>query len=97
VKRVSGTVFPLTLVLVSIQPLSAQVQGQWANTATMQSARELNAQLRLVSGRVLSIGGADNNGNLLALSDSHAVDARKWQLEPGKNWSQASSLGFLRH
>jgi hypothetical protein len=43
VKRVSGTVFALTFVLVSIQPLSAQVQGQWANTGTMQSARELNA------------------------------------------------------
>ena len=85
-KRVSGTVFALTLVLVSIQPLSAQVRGQWANTR-MQSARELNAQLRLVSGKVLSIGGVDNNGNLLALSDSQAVDARKWQLEPGKNWS----------
>ncbi len=55
-KRVSGTVFALTLVLVSIQPLSAQVRGQWANTARMQSARELNAQLRLVSGKVLSIG-----------------------------------------
>ncbi len=86
-KRVSGTVFALTFVLVSIQLLSAQVRGQWANTGTMQSARELNAQLRLVSGKVLSIGGVDNNGNLLALSDSHAVDARKWQLEPGRNWS----------
>lgn len=86
--------FALTLVLVSIQPLSAQVQGQWANTATMQSARDLNAQLRLVSGKVLSIGEVDNHGNLLALSDSQAVDARKWQLEPGKNWSQASQPRF---
>jgi hypothetical protein len=40
----------------------------------MQSTRELNAQARLVSGKVLSIGRVDNNGNLLASAPSSHGD-----------------------
>ena len=48
-KQLSCAVFALTFVLIviGIQPLFAQVQGQWASTGTMQSARELNAQALL--------------------------------------------------
>ena len=68
------------LVLVSIQPVSAQVQGQWATTGTMQSARELNAQVRLISGQVLSIGGVDNNGSLLASAEVYSAGPGAWTL-----------------
>src|SRR3979411_1820110 len=58
-KRLAYAVFALTFVLIviGIQSLFAQVQGQWASSGTMQSARELNAQALLSNGKVLSIGG----------------------------------------
>ena len=59
-KKVPSAVFVLTFVLVGIQPLSAQSQGQWASTGAMNSTRELNAQVLLISRKVFSIGGADN-------------------------------------
>jgi hypothetical protein len=75
-------VFALTFVLIviGIQPLFAQVQGQWASSGTMQSARELNAQVLLSNGKVLSIGGVDNNGNLLASSELYTSTSGKWTL-----------------
>src|ERR1700686_1952148 len=82
VKRLSYAVFPLPfgLIVIGIQPLFAQVQGQWASTGTMQSARELNAQALLSNGKVLSIGGVDNNGNLLASSELYSSSSGKWAL-----------------
>ena len=81
-KRLSSAVFALSFVLVviGIQPLFAQVQGQWASTGTMQSARELNTQALLSNGKVLSIGGVDNNGNLLASSELYSSTSGKWTL-----------------
>ena len=81
-KRLSCAVFALTFVLIviGIQPLFAQVQGQWASRGTMQSARELNAQALLSNGKVLSIGGVDNNGNLLASSELYSSSSGKWAL-----------------
>ena len=79
-KRFSCAVFALTFVLVGIQPLFAQVQGQWASTGTMQSARELNTQVLLSNGKVLSIGGVDGNGNLLASSELYSASSGKWTL-----------------
>jgi centrosomal CEP192-like protein/galactose oxidase-like protein/Kelch motif protein len=82
VKRLSFVVFALTFVLIviGIQPLFAQVQGQWASSGTMQSARELNAQVLLSNRKVLSIGGIDNNGNLLASSELYNSTSGKWTL-----------------
>jgi len=80
VKRFSGAVFSLTFLLVSIQPLSAQVQGQWAITGTMQTGREFNAQVRLVSGKVLSIGGVDSNNNVLASVEVYSPGPGTWIL-----------------
>jgi hypothetical protein len=68
------------LVVVGIQPLFAQVQGQWASSGTMQSARKLNAQVLLSNGEVLSIGGVDNSGNLLASSELYSSTSGKWTL-----------------
>jgi len=68
----------LCLVLFAIAPLSAQVQGQWVSAGTMQSARELNAQVRLAGGKVLSIGGVDNNGNLLASAEVYSLSSGNW-------------------
>ncbi len=79
-KRLSCAVFALTFVLVAIPLPFAQVQGQWASTGTMQSARELNAQVLLSNGKVLSIGGVDNNGNLLASSELYSSSSGKWTL-----------------
>ena len=81
-KRRSCAVFALTFVLIviGIQPLFAQVQGQWASAGAMQSARELNAQALLSNGKVLSIGGVDNNGNLLASSELYNSSSGKWAL-----------------
>jgi centrosomal CEP192-like protein/HYDIN/CFA65/VesB family protein/galactose oxidase-like protein/Kelch motif protein len=82
-KKVSCAVFALafalTFVLLSIHPLSAQSQGQWASTSAMHSPRELNAQV-LVSGKVLSIGGVDNNGNVLASAEVYSASSGNWTL-----------------
>jgi hypothetical protein len=79
-KKFSCAVFALTFVLVGIQPLSAQSQGQWASTGTMHSTRELNAQVPLVSGKVLSMGGVDNNGNILASAEVYSPGPGTWTL-----------------
>lgn len=70
--------FALTFVLANLQPLSAQIQGQWASTGTMQSARELNAQVRVAGGKVLSIGGVDNSNNLLASAEVYNPGSGAW-------------------
>ena len=72
-----------TLLFLSFQPLFAQTQGQWASTGSMQSARELNAQVPVSSGRVLSIGGVDNNGNILASGELYSPSSGKWTLTGG--------------
>ena len=79
-KKLSRVMFALTFVLVSIQPLTAQIQGQWATTGTMQSARELNAQVRLNNGKALSIGGADSSGNFLASAEIYNPAPGTWTL-----------------
>ncbi len=63
-KKISCAVLLPVVVLAILQTVSAQIQGQWASTGSMQSARELNAQVRMSSGRVLSVGGVDNSGNV---------------------------------
>src|SRR5579863_1390627 len=79
-KRLSCAVLPLAVMLVSIQSLSSQVQGQWAGTGAMQSARELNAQVLMINGKVLSIGGIDNNNNLLASAEVYSAGPGTWTL-----------------
>lgn len=79
-KKFSCAVLPIAFVLGSIWPLSAQVQGQWVNTGTMQSARELNAQVRVAGGRVLSVGGADNNGIVLTSAELYNPGPGAWKL-----------------
>jgi N-acetylneuraminic acid mutarotase len=79
VKIPSPAVFALTFALVNSQPLLAQIQGQWTSTGAMQSARELDAQVREAGGKVLSIGGGDNNGSLLASAEVYS-NAGKWTL-----------------
>ena len=79
-KKVSCAVFALTFVLISIQPLHSQVQGQWVSSGTMQSPREFNAQARLSTGKVLSAGGVDNNGNLLASAELYTSGPGTWTL-----------------
>jgi len=77
-KRFSRAVFPLTIVLASIRPLSAQIQGQWTGTGVLQSARELNSQVLMVNGKVLSMGGVDNNDNLLASAEVYNAGPGTW-------------------
>jgi len=79
VKRLSTVVF-FTVILVSLQPLSAQTQGQWATTGTMQSAREYNAQVRISGGKVLSVGGVDNNNAFLSSAELYSPSTGKWTL-----------------
>ncbi len=79
-RKLSGVVFPLTALLASIQPLPAQIQGQWASTGGLQSAREFNAQVLLATGKVLSVGGVDNNGNLLASAELFTSGLGAWTL-----------------
>jgi len=90
-KRFSCAVFVITFVLVSMQPLSGQVQGQWTGTGTMQSARKLNAQVLMKNGTVLSMGGVDNNGNVLASAEVYSPGAGTWTLT-GKNMAEAREL-----
>jgi N-acetylneuraminic acid mutarotase len=70
----------LTLLLVSFQPLFAQTQGQWASTGSMQSAREFNAQVPVSGGKILTMGGADNSGNILASAELYNPSTGKWTL-----------------
>ncbi|MGH7837052.1 MAG: Kelch repeat-containing protein, partial [Candidatus Binataceae bacterium] len=79
-KRISCAVFALSFLLVSIQPLSAQIQGQWVSSGTMQSTRELNAQAQVAGAKVVSIGGVDNNGNLLASTELYSPAPGTWTL-----------------
>ena len=67
-------------VVVSIQALSAQVQGQWAVTGSLESTRESNAQVLMLTGKVLSMGGTDNNGNLLASAETYSAGPGTWTL-----------------
>jgi len=46
----------------------------------MQSARELNAQVRIAGGKVLSIGGGDNSGNILNSAELYSSSSGKWTL-----------------
>lgn len=78
-KRLSQ-VFAFSFVLASIPMVSAQVQGQWVVTGTMQTGREFNAQVELGSGKVLSIGGVDSNNNVLASAEVYNVSSRTWTL-----------------
>jgi N-acetylneuraminic acid mutarotase len=77
VKTLSCVAF--VLVLASL-PLSAQVQGQWTATGSMQSARELNAQVRLAGAKALSMGGVDSNGNVLNSAEIYTSGTGKWTL-----------------
>ena len=81
--RRSCAVLVLSLALSSFQPLFGQVQGQWVSTGNMQSARELNAQVRLSNGKVLSIGGVNNNGNILSSAETYNPTSGKWALTGG--------------
>ncbi len=78
-KNVPCTVFVIVSALLNILPLSAQVQGQWVSTGTLQSPREFSAQV-LVGGSVLAIGGLDNNGNTLASAERYNASTGKWTL-----------------
>jgi N-acetylneuraminic acid mutarotase len=79
-KRLSYAVLPLTVVLLNIQQLSAQIQGQWVGTGNLQSARESNAHVLLANGKVLSMGGTDNNGILLASAEVYTAGLGTWKL-----------------
>ena len=79
-KRFTCAVFALTSVLAGIQPLLAQVQGQWTGTGAMQSTRELDAQVRLISGRVLAMGGVDNSNTILSSAEVYNPGPGTWTL-----------------
>ena len=79
-KRFTCAVFALTSVLAGIQPLPAQVQGQWTGTGAMQSTRELDAQVRLISGRVLAMGGVDNSNTILSSAEVYNPGPGTWTL-----------------
>jgi len=79
-KTFSCAILLLTAVLLSLQPLSAQMQGQWAGTGSLESTREFNAHVLMVNGRVLSIGGIDNNNNVLASAEAYSVSTSAWVL-----------------
>ena len=68
------------VLLASLQPLSAQVQGQWVATGAMQTQREFHAQVSIAGGKALSIGGADSSGNILASAELYTSSSGKWTL-----------------
>src|SRR6266853_3434211 len=75
-RRLSCAVFAVAM----LQPAYAQVQGQWTSTGAMQTGRELNAQVRVAGGKVLSIGGADKSGNILNSAEVYGSTSGKWAL-----------------
>jgi len=79
-KRLSCTVVLFAVVFAMLQPVSAQIQGQWAGTGKMQSARELHALVRMAGGKALSMGGVDGSGNVLASTEVFSSGTGKWIL-----------------
>lgn len=79
-KRLSCSLFLFATALATLQPASAQIQGQWVSTGTMQSTRELHALVRMTGGKALSIGGADGSGNILTSAEVFSSSASKWTL-----------------
>ncbi len=79
-RKFASIVFSFAVVMASVQALSAQVQGQWTTTGGLQDAREYNAQVLLATGMVLSMGGIDNNGNLLASAELFKSRSGTWAL-----------------
>jgi hypothetical protein len=77
--RLSCTVLLFAVMSAMLPPVSAQVQGQWASTGTMQSARELHA-LVAGGGRALTMGGVDGSGNVLASAEVFSSSASNWTL-----------------
>jgi N-acetylneuraminic acid mutarotase len=78
--KIVKAIFTFGLLSMGIRALPAQVAGQWVNSGTMQSARQLNAQVRVVGGDVLSTGGVDNNGNILASAELYNPGPGTWAL-----------------
>ena len=79
-KKISCAVLLPAVVLAILPTVSAQIQGQWVSTGSMQSARELNAQVRMSNGRILSVGGVDNSGNVLSSSEFYSPKPGTWTL-----------------
>ncbi len=78
-KRVLCAVL-LVGVFATLQPAYSQVQGQWTSTGAMHTGRELNAQVRMAGGKILSIGGADNGGSILNSAEVYSATTGKWTL-----------------
>ena len=70
----------MILAVATLQPLSAQIQGQWTGTSAMQSTREFHAQALLANGMVLSVGGVDNTNTLLSSAELYSASSGKWTL-----------------
>jgi N-acetylneuraminic acid mutarotase len=73
--------------LFSTVPLSAQIQGAWANTGNIPTALEYNIQVRLSNGNVLIAGGWDGT--------SYYAAAQLYN--PGKGtWAATGSMAIPR-
>ena len=79
-RKLSCAALLFAVVFVVLQGAFAQVQGQWAATGSMQSARELNAQAPIAGGKVLSAGGYDASGNVLSSAEVFTSSTGKWAL-----------------
>ncbi len=77
-KTLSCAVLLSVVALSMLPPASAQIQGQWVSTGTMQSARELHALAKLAGGKALAVGGVDGSGNLLASAEVFSSTTGKW-------------------
>ncbi|HEV2349525.1 MAG TPA: choice-of-anchor D domain-containing protein [Terriglobia bacterium] len=79
-KRLPYATCLFAVVIATFQPLSAQIQGQWTSTGAMQSPREFNAQVLLAGGKVLSLGGVNNSGTILASAEVYTPSTGTWKL-----------------
>lgn len=79
-KTLSLAVCFVAVVSTLLLPASAQVQGQWVSTTSMQSARELHALAPVTGGKALAVGGVDGNGNILSSAEVFSSGNGKWTL-----------------
>jgi N-acetylneuraminic acid mutarotase len=79
-KTLSRALLLFAAVSATLLPASAQVQGQWASTGTMQSAREHHALAPMTGGKALAIGGVDGSGNILSSAEIYSSSNGKWKL-----------------
>ncbi len=73
-------ILAVALIAATSMTVQAQIQGQWTRAGSLQTARELQALVRLANGDAMAIGGVDGSGNILASTEIFSPVTKAWSL-----------------